>query len=1328
MALLIVEPPAGNKSIIDMTASFVGRNGPEFETRIKNEQNNSRFSFLKPNDPFNPYYRAKIIELAGTFAPIASSGDGRGSADAPRAAAADANDSGYAERYAEELIESLRTTAMIESLRATACALQCTLTATSAAEAEAVLVSAEAEFRHIGPNAQIGPRRVSVTSQIIQQPKLFSSRPVGTVQQSSRPRLVGSFDESVSFGKSGASGDSGSEGSTTPDDCDVESPRAPCAKLTRVPDDSDDEPPTSPWSKDRPASQRVLPRNGSRSSLPLPHPSPPTDAAEEASVDEAAAEERRYLALPPAKEADQRISRAAKLEAEMHCLEAALASSASMSLASQHAPSSTSGRREGTSGNTSGGAPTLMRRDSVILRDLLEHAENTRGVQHLFSTEHPRTRERPARRPLGSEEISPPTVPRPSLQFLGKARSKARQPTIRRLSQKSVAPSAASQTNVAKACDEMHSLLYALQSQGVRMPAVPWREESCSEHLRLFRRHMGRALYLSLVPASWRPRSSSNTCSSSSSRSSCNTCSSSSSSSSSSGGGTTNPGGAVERGGGGGGGRSSSAGDSNASLESYLHSRCLAMPSEPRKESWDMLMLVLILYSMWMVPLRICFDEEATGCWLAFEILISIAFMLDVVITFNTVVYEATTGTWVLSRRQIAQRYLGGWFWIDAPASVPVELIDITIDRLSNSGDTGSLGALRMLRLFRLFRLLRLLKLGDYIEVLESAADMNLKFLKILLMKFQLIAIAHLLGCFWFSMYVLNSADPALTTWAETYDEGRAVKEGTSTSLKYMYSIYWAAITLTTIGYGDVVPVNDSERMYTIGAMLCAALVFGYMASGIGQVVGSMDRTRALADEKTSQIKEYLAWRNLPVSLAIRFRKFYRGQHALQNAVFDERNEVQILEGLPPMLRKEVEDFVQRQTLGRLPFFAGMQVKNSTFQMEVFALIRNVSYVKGEVVFKRGEPSRAIMFLSSGEVVVYSPASVSPLARITPDTEITLMHGNADMEVMRFKHEGCLGETLLTGRRRPVTIVAKAHTEMLLLTNEGLLSLFEKNPYSACMLVRPILRELDRKTRHELLRLRIRMCTTSIYSFEYNVLVIQKRWKRFACNHPRETSILGRYSRESIMAGAPKGAPARGAVGPMEVEKAVALAAIEAAEARVAALLRELNVQLAHGPATPLAHISADPSQVTCSTGSHARDGLRHTRPLRNPPWPELSCQSSEGPSYQSSEGPSHQKQHSPRRLARAKDVGKDLNKVIQSKGKDLDVKQLIRQKVGTGLGSLGNSLELEELRGDYMERDKDALWAKAGLTTLVSKAMDDHKQFAKNRVVGLVHGAQYLP
>jgi len=62
----MVEPPADLKTIVDKTAAFVARNGPEFETRIRNEQNNVKFSFLQPNDPYNAYYRAKVVELGGT--------------------------------------------------------------------------------------------------------------------------------------------------------------------------------------------------------------------------------------------------------------------------------------------------------------------------------------------------------------------------------------------------------------------------------------------------------------------------------------------------------------------------------------------------------------------------------------------------------------------------------------------------------------------------------------------------------------------------------------------------------------------------------------------------------------------------------------------------------------------------------------------------------------------------------------------------------------------------------------------------------------------------------------------------------------------------------------------------------------------------------------------------------------------------------------------------------------------------------------------------------------------------------------------------------------
>ena len=43
----IIYPPPEVRNIVDKTASFVARNGPEFEQRIKqNEINNPKFNFL----------------------------------------------------------------------------------------------------------------------------------------------------------------------------------------------------------------------------------------------------------------------------------------------------------------------------------------------------------------------------------------------------------------------------------------------------------------------------------------------------------------------------------------------------------------------------------------------------------------------------------------------------------------------------------------------------------------------------------------------------------------------------------------------------------------------------------------------------------------------------------------------------------------------------------------------------------------------------------------------------------------------------------------------------------------------------------------------------------------------------------------------------------------------------------------------------------------------------------------------------------------------------------------------------------------------------------
>ena len=77
-------------------------------------------------------------------------------------------------------------------------------------------------------------------------------------------------------------------------------------------------------------------------------------------------------------------------------------------------------------------------------------------------------------------------------------------------------------------------------------------------------------------------------------------------------------------------------------------------------------------------------------------------------------------------------------------------------------------------------------------------------------------------------MAVLVGIDPEITTWVSTYDDGSALDADAGT--QYLYSVYWALTTLTTVGYGDITPTNNLERLYSLFALLTGALVFGYGA------------------------------------------------------------------------------------------------------------------------------------------------------------------------------------------------------------------------------------------------------------------------------------------------------------------------------------------------------------------------------------------------------------------------------------------------------------------------------------------------------------------
>ena len=164
----------------------------------------------------------------------------------------------------------------------------------------------------------------------------------------------------------------------------------------------------------------------------------------------------------------------------------------------------------------------------------------------------------------------------------------------------------------------------------------------------------------------------------------------------------------------------------------------IILPYGSRYLRWRFYTLACVLYTAVVVPIRLSWNEPATGAALMLESIIDVTFLVDVGVSFNTS-YQNEDGSWVKDRALIARNYLLGWFWIDAPSSVPVELIQLC--RVQQDADTSGLSLLHVLRILRLARLMRLLRMNRLKELLEEELLVRMQFP-------QLLELSHLIPIF----------------------------------------------------------------------------------------------------------------------------------------------------------------------------------------------------------------------------------------------------------------------------------------------------------------------------------------------------------------------------------------------------------------------------------------------------------------------------------------------------------------------------------------------------------------------------------------------------
>ena len=91
-------------------------------------------------------------------------------------------------------------------------------------------------------------------------------------------------------------------------------------------------------------------------------------------------------------------------------------------------------------------------------------------------------------------------------------------------------------------------------------------------------------------------------------------------------------------------------------LEAKRAQKCLIMPDSKFKMFWNILVILLLLYTAIFVPFKIAFIETDGPVMKVFEALIDILFGVDIIVNFISVTENTKTGHYVFDHKQLAKK------------------------------------------------------------------------------------------------------------------------------------------------------------------------------------------------------------------------------------------------------------------------------------------------------------------------------------------------------------------------------------------------------------------------------------------------------------------------------------------------------------------------------------------------------------------------------------------------------------------------------------------------------------------------------------------------
>ena len=323
-------------------------------------------------------------------------------------------------------------------------------------------------------------------------------------------------------------------------------------------------------------------------------------------------------------------------------------------------------------------------------------------------------------------------------------------------------------------------------------------------------------------------------------------------------------------------------------------------------------------------PFSFVFKTNIQTWQLIIDGIISVLFIIDLI-------YQLRTKREYKEKRDIVKEDKK-WIFpimliVDILACIPFDLL---------SHYLGHYNIFIALRLMRMIRIIKVFYLIENITIVPGI-------FKIQSIIVGCLMVVNWIACGWIYVYPL----PA----------------NTDTTTYYIRSFYWALTTLTTVGYGDITPHDNTGRIFTCFIMIIGVGMYGIIIGNISRILARADRHKDLSREKISDLLMFIKHYNIPDRLQTEAINHYN--HLFSKRLSD--NDEKIIADLPHALQQEMQIYMKIKLISNIPVFIGCPHE---CLKDISTHLEQIYSSPGDLIIKIGDLGEEMFIIAHGVVDV----------------------------------------------------------------------------------------------------------------------------------------------------------------------------------------------------------------------------------------------------------------------------------------------------------------------------------------------------------------------